>query len=65
MKDYQQRVVDEKRELDEKIVRLAQFRETAAAYTALHTDERERLTAQLFVMRQYSSILAFRIAAFQ
>lgn len=60
---YQQRVVDEKHELDDKIERLVAFRSTTV-YAALPIDERERLILQLTAMREYSRMLGARIAHF-
>ena len=63
MKDYQERVVKEKQELDEKIYSLAQFL-TTPTFVNLHKDERTRLIAQYGTMRAYSYILGERINNF-
>lgn len=63
MLDYQQRVVDEQRDLDEKRQKLNVFIRTEM-YRALPQDERDRLANQSMVMYQYSRILTQRIAAF-
>ena len=63
MLDYQKRVVDEKRELDDKIKKLRDFH-TTDHYHALVEAEQQRLWAQLNVMQTYSSILGERIGAF-
>ena len=62
---HQQRVVDEKIELDAKISRLYSFM-GSPEFTVIVNDvnERSRLTRQLDIMNDYSSILAHRIAAF-
>lgn len=60
MLDYQLRVVEEKRELDEKIKKLRDFR-TTDHHNALVEAEQQRLWAQLNVMQTYSSILGERI----
>lgn len=60
---HQQRVVIEKLELDEKIEKLAAFRETLK-FKATIPQEQKRLTDQLQVMREYSHILAERILHF-
>lgn len=60
---HQQRVVDEKSELDEKIGKLVPFL-TSKIYAGLPSDEQERLGRQLGLMQQYSSVLNERISAF-
>ena len=60
---YQQRVVDEKAELDDKIEKLAKF-VYGDTFTNVETDERVRLYRQLVVMKHYAKILGERIAAF-
>lgn len=64
MQSHQQRVVDEKKELDEKLDRLKAFIEAGPVFKTLHEDERGRLGRQFDVMAEYSSILSQRIAAF-
>lgn len=64
MQPHQQRVVDEKTELDEKLDRLKVFIETNPVFRTLSDDERGRLNRQFDVMAEYSSILSQRIAAF-
>ena len=63
MEAYQQRVVEEKEALDEKIEKLKAFTDTER-FCALDEAEQERMTYQLEVMREYSQILGERIAAF-
>lgn len=63
LEDYQQRVVDEKTQLDERLTSLRNFFSTET-FKGLHTDERRRLARQWWVMTEYSSILGERIAAF-
>lgn len=63
MEDFQQRVVDEKKELDEKREKLAAFF-TGSIFPTLPVEERVRLERQLDAMNEYSSILGERIAAF-
>lgn len=60
---HQERVVTEKRELDEKIERLEKFTHTQR-FLSLPKDEQNRLIEQFHVMRKYSYILGERIAAF-
>lgn len=64
MQPHQQRVVDEKKELDEKLDRLKAFIETSPIFNSLSLDERERMRRQFDVMAEYSSILSQRIDAF-
>lgn len=59
MLDYQLRVVEEKRELDEKIKKLRDFRTTDHHHALVEAEQ--RLWAQLNVMQTYSSILGERI----
>lgn len=63
MAPHQQRVVDEKAELDERIKKLRLFLPTDICLS-LPFDERGRLKRQLAVMEEYSGILEERIAAF-
>jgi hypothetical protein len=60
---YQQRVVDEKKALDENIAKLHSFGSTLV-YASLPDAEKLRLTGQLYHMREYSRILGERIGAF-
>ncbi len=64
MLPYQQRVVDEKKDLDEKLDKLKAFIETNPTFKDIHADERGRLGRQFDTMAEYSSILSQRIAAF-
>lgn len=61
---HQQRVVDEKDELDEKIAALDKFINESPIFNNLNFSERELLVKQYVVMRQYSKILDARILAF-
>lgn len=63
MEPYQQRVIEEKNELDEKLAKLSSFG-TSAMFTALPVEEQGRLNRQYRVMEEYSRILQERIAAF-
>lgn len=62
MQPFQERVVHEKVELDEKIEKLASF--IALALPVVPFEEHERLKRQLSVMIEYSMILGERIIAF-
>ena len=64
MQDYQKRVVDEKAQLDEKLLKLDAFMVTEVA-RKLDAAEYERLYKQLQIMNQYSDILGERIKAFK
>lgn len=62
-KTWQQRVIDEKKELDGKIERLEAFMRTEAFYDLVHS-EIQRMCRQLFAMQAYSSVLGERIENF-
>lgn len=64
MQPYQQRVIDEKAELDDKRTRLEHFIEHNATYKALPADEQHRLSQQAAFMWGYSMVLGARIAHF-
>ena len=64
MEAYQQRVVDEKAELDAKMVRLHGFIAMSPVFAGLDSVERVLLHRQGYAMRVYSEILGKRIAAF-
>jgi hypothetical protein len=63
MQPHQQRVVDEKAELSEKLDKLEAF-EGGAIYSGLPPAEQSRLTRQLFIMKLYEQVLAERISEF-
>ena len=63
LEPHQQRVVDEKAELDERLAKLDTFTHTAA-FERLDGDERSRLLEQANLMTRYSAVLRERIAAF-
>lgn len=64
MKEYQQRVITEKQELDAKIEALGTFINTSPIFGTLPSAEKERLEAQWEVMQEYSAILGERIENF-
>lgn len=64
LQPHQQRVVDEKAELDEKLDNLMAFTCTSPIFETLPTAEKGRLLEQRRVMHEYSKILGERIAAF-
>lgn len=63
LRPHQQRVVDEKRELDEKREKLGAFKHTPV-FEKLPRQEQERLNTQAHIMTMYSAVLGERIAAF-
>lgn len=63
MAPHQQRVVEEKDDLDGKCNRLAGFI-SGDVFSNLDEAEKSRLNRQLVVMSSYSEILAERITAF-
>jgi hypothetical protein len=63
MQSHQQRVVDEKRELDEKREKLGLFKNTDI-FASLPWQEQERLNTQAHIMTMYSAILGERISNF-
>ena len=63
MQAFQQRVVDEKAELDEKLSKLDAFVLTGK-FDALPNAEQERMQRQQKAMGEYSAVLGERIAAF-
>lgn len=63
MQAFQQRVIDEKKELDEKRVKLAAFLQ-GETFKTLPTDEQHRLQVQALSMSEYSTILGERIKHF-
>jgi hypothetical protein len=64
MEAYQQRVIEEKKDLDEKLNRLDEFIMLNPNYPILPQDEKDRLIRQLRHMGEYSIVLGERIAAF-
>jgi len=64
MEQYQQRVVNEKNELDIKAKALSDFIGNSPNFENIDSAEQERLKVQNDIMWQYSEILGERIAAF-
>lgn len=64
MKPHEQRVVDEKAELDAKITALFAFINTNPLFKQLNDIDRSLLLNQRGAMHSYSEILARRIARF-
>ena len=63
MKPFQERVVQEKADLDERLAKLNAFGQSDA-FSTLPPEEQERLKKQSRLMDQYSVVLSERIAAF-
>jgi hypothetical protein len=59
---YQQRVLQEREELNERIIKLVMF--IATRSDEVPEDEQKRLDRQLWIMGQYSAVLLERIEAF-
>ena len=64
LQPHQQRVVDEKTELDEKLNKLHSFIQESPIFATLSDAEQHRLRRQDLIMAEYSQILSERIAAF-
>lgn len=64
LQPFQQRVVEEKTELDAKLAKLTTFFDTPV-FLQLDIAEQHRLTYQKTAMTEYSRILGQRIAAFE
>ena len=65
MKQHQQRVVTEKKELDIKLEALVKFIEESLVFAGLPAPEQERLVRQRWFMNGYSNVLGERIAEFE
>lgn len=63
MQPHQQRVVDEKKELDDKIERLTAFTK-GDIFKSIDDEDQRLLVKQLSEMGSYSETLASRIARF-
>lgn len=63
LQPHQQRVVDEKTDLDAKMDKLTAFIDTPI-FASLAEAEQERLVRQLHHMGNYTAVLGERIAAF-
>lgn len=65
MKEYQQRVIKEKLELEAKVNKLNDFIGHDPAFDKVDPAEQERLKEQNDIMWQYIEVLERRIANFQ
>lgn len=63
MQAFQQRVIDEKNELDERLQKLVAFI-AKPAFEDLPPDERQRMIRQRRIMQDYSDVLGERIKCF-
>lgn len=64
LQPHQQRVVDEKSELDEKLEKLASFIQENPIFEKLEEEDKDLLLLQQSSMAEYSVILSKRIARF-
>lgn len=64
MKSYQDRVIEEKQELDKKASKLSSFIGYNPIFENLNQVEQELMREQCEIMWEYSEILGQRIAAF-
>jgi hypothetical protein len=64
MRPYQQRVVDEKQELDGRIEKLMAFL-SSGLFSMLGEGEQSRLRIQLHAMQTYGAVLGERIVHFE
>lgn len=60
---HQERVVEEKAGLEEKIGKLEEF-VTGTIHSTLGEDEQKRLALQLHHVKEYATVLGHRISAF-
>lgn len=64
MEPYQERVIEERKELEERLIKLVAFIESAMFYD-LQSDEKLRLQRQRDAMRLYLYILNERVKAWE
>lgn len=62
MNDLRERLIEERLELDERLVRLTEFLKSSG-YDELTSHEQTRLLKQAHIMKQYSDVLYERIMA--
>ncbi len=65
MQEHQQRVIDEKAELDSKLEKLNTFINVSDTFNHLDSEDQELLEDQANCMAEYSAILRARIARFR
>jgi hypothetical protein len=64
LQEFQQRVLDEKKDLDDKLDKLKAFINTDEKFLRLSVGEQLRLERQAEIMQDYSDVLTERIASF-
>jgi len=64
MQPHQQRVIQEKKQLDEKIQALVKFICSSPVFDSLDENEKNKLRDQRDAMTEYSDILGDRISSF-
>ena len=65
MQAFQERVIEERNDLVEKVIKLKEFLENSEAVSNLIPGEKDRLQRQAEIMGQYITILDERIEYFQ
>lgn len=65
MKDFQLRVIEEKKELDERATKLSDFIGVSPEFEKLDSEEQERMKVQNDLMWQLSEVLGKRIENFK
>lgn len=65
MKPHQERVVQERKELEEKLQKLSAFISSSVEFQQLPADEKGRLLKQEGLMIDYRDVLSARIANFK
>lgn len=58
---YQQRAIDERRDLKERLEKLSDFVQKSEIYKSLSKEEQQLLRGQLFAMTEYYDLLDQRI----
>lgn len=64
MQPHQQRVVEEKNELDEKLSKLSAFIDNSELFFKLSEEDQDLLGRQEDIMKKYSQVLRERIQLF-
>lgn len=64
MEEWKERVIAERGELGDKIIKLITFISAESFPTTMVEDDRQKLKAQLFAMLNYQQTLEARIAEF-
>ncbi len=64
MQEYQQRVIDEKQQVNDRAVALSLFIGTNQVFNTLPAEEQELLREQCEIMHEHSEVLGKRIALF-